>query len=149
MQVKEIMTTNPECAEPSTPLEDVAMMMADCDCGGIPVCEPGTRRLVGFVTDRDIVLRTLAKGLDPLEMIASDAMSTNIHTVRPESDIDECVRTMENYKVRRVPVTDEQGQVVGIVSQADLIRRAIAMQPEIIEEFEEALEGISEPRSSI
>ena len=149
MQVRDIMTVNPMCAEPSTSLEDIARMMVDCDCGGIPICETNTDRLVGFVTDRDIVCRTLAKGLDPLEMMASDAMSTDIHTVTPDTNIDETVRLMEKYKIRRLPVTDEQGRVVGIVSQADLIRRAVSMQPDIIEDFEDALEGISTPKAAM
>lgn len=149
MQVQDIMTENPMCAEPSTSLQDIARMMADCDCGGIPICDPQPRRLVGFVTDRDIVVRTLARGLNPMQMSAQDAMTTDLHTIGPNADLEECIRTMQRHKVRRVPVTNDQGQIVGIVSQADLARRATAMQPEMAEEVEETLEEISAPKMAI
>ncbi|MBI2844327.1 MAG: CBS domain-containing protein [Armatimonadetes bacterium] len=149
MQVKDIMTPNPMCAEPSTPLQRVAQMMIECDCGGLPVCQPGSRRLAGFVTDRDIVCRILAQGLNPLERTAQDAMTRDMRTVRPDTSLDECIRLMEEFKIRRVPVTNEQGEVIGIVSQADLIRRAVAREPDLVEEIEEALEEISEPRAAV
>jgi CBS domain-containing protein len=146
MQVQDIMTQNPMCAEPTASLQQLSRMMVDCDCGGIPICESGTDRLIGFVTDRDIVCRVLAKGFNPLQMTAQDAMSTDIKTARPEASVDDIVRLMERYKVRRIPVTDDQGRLVGIVAQADLARRAVRMQPEMMEEFEEVLESVSEPK---
>lgn len=146
MQVQDIMTQNPMCADPSTSLQQLARMMVDCDCGGIPICEPGTGRLIGFVTDRDIVCRVLAKGFNPLQMTAQDAMSTDIQTTKPDSNIDDVMRMMERYKVRRVPVTDDQGHVIGIVAQADLARRVVRLQPDMVEEFEEAMERVSEPK---
>ncbi len=149
MQVEDIMTSNPVCAEPSTSLQQVAQMMIDCDCGGIPVCERGTNRLVGFVTDRDIVCRILAKGMNPLEYTARDVMTTDLHTIRPTASVDDVIHTMERFKVRRVPVTNERGEILGIVAQADLVRRAMPKQPEMTEEFEEALEEISEPKSAV
>jgi len=149
MQVQEIMTSNPVCAEPMTPLQDVAQMMVDCDCGGIPVCQAGTTRLVGFVTDRDIVCRLLAEGINPLERTAGDVMTTDLYTLRPNASVDDCIRLMEQHKIRRVPVTDEQGNILGIVAQADIARRAIPEQPQIADEFEEALEEISQPKFAI
>lgn len=149
MQVQDIMTPNPVCAEPSTPLQEVARMMVDCDCGGIPVCRAGSMQLLGFVTDRDIVCRILAQGMNPLDFTVQNAMTTDIHTIRPTASVDDCIQLMERYKVRRVPVTDEQGNVLGIIAQADIARRAIPEQPEITEEFEEALEEISQPKSAM
>ena len=146
MQVQDIMTQNPMCAEPTTSLQQLARMMVDCDCGGIPICESGTDRLIGFVTDRDIVCRVLAKGFNPLQMTAQDAMSTNLQTTKPESTVDDVIHMMERYKIRRVPVTDDDGRVLGIVAQADLARRAVRLQPEMMEEFEEVLESVSEPK---
>lgn len=149
MQIREIMTSDPICAEPSTSLQQIAKLMVDYDCGGIPICQSGTRRLVGFVTDRDIVCRTLAKGLDPLEMVAQDAMTPQVHAVRHDASVDDCIQLMERFKIRRVPVTNQQGELVGIVSQADLVRRAVPKQPEIAEELEEALGEISEPKMAV
>jgi CBS domain-containing protein len=150
MEVRDIMTPNPLCAEPSTPLQQVAQMMIDCDCGGIPVCESGTTRLVGFITDRDIVCRVLAQGANPLERTAQDAMTREVHTIQSTASVDDCIcDVMERFRVRRAPVTDEQGNIVGIVSQADLVTRGLRRQPEIREELEEALEGISEARVAI
>lgn len=149
MQVKDIMTTDVTCAEPTTSLEAIAQMMVECDCGGIPVCDPQSEKLVGFVTDRDIVCRTLAKGLDPLEMMALDAMTPNVKTVSPDATVDQCIQLMQTFKVRRVPVTDQQGYLMGIITQADLALKAVPEQPDIAEEFEEALEEISVPKTSM
>lgn len=146
MQVQDIMTSNPVCAEPTASLQEVARMMVDCDCGGIPVCQTGSTRLMGFVTDRDIVCRLLAEGINPLERTVRDAMTTDMHTIRPDASVDECVQLMERYKIRRVPVTDEQGNILGIVAQADIARRAIPEQPQIADVFEDALEEISQPK---
>jgi CBS domain-containing protein len=149
MQVQEIMTSNPKYAEPSTSLQQVAQMMVDCDCGGIPVCHPGTKRLAGFITDRDIVCRTIAKGLNPLQMSTRDAMTTDVQIVTPDTSVDQVIRLMQQHKVRRLPVTNEQQELLGIVAQADIVRKATSKQPEMIEEFEEALEKISAPKASI
>lgn len=149
MQVQDVMTQNVMCADRTTPLDQVAKLMVECDCGGIPVCDPGSKHLVGFITDRDIVCRTLAKGLDPLEMMALDAMTPEVHTISPDSSVDQAIRMMQDFKVRRLPVTDEQGKLVGIVSQADLALKAVPEEPDLAEEFEVALEEISIPKASV
>ncbi|MEN6371289.1 MAG: CBS domain-containing protein [Armatimonadota bacterium] len=149
MQVQDIMTSNPVCAEPSTSLQEVAQMMVDNDCGGIPVCKSGTNMLVGLLTDRDIVCRILAKGLNPLDYTAQDAMTTDLHTILPTASLDDCVQLMERFKVRRVPVTDEEGYIIGIVAQADFARFALQEQPDLAGDFEDALEEISQPKMSM
>lgn len=149
MQVQDIMTSNPVCAEPSTSLQEVAQMMVDNDCGGIPVCKAGTNMLVGFLTDRDIVCRILAKGINPLDYTARDAMTTDLHTILPNASVDDCVQLMERFKVRRVPVMDEEGNLIGIVAQADIARFALKEEPDLAEDFEEALEEISQPKMAI
>lgn len=143
------MTPNPMCAEPDTSLQQVAKMMIDCDCGGIPVCEAGSKKLVGFLTDRDIVCRILAQGINPLERTAKDAMTTDMHTIQPNASVDECMMVMQQYKVRRVPVVNQMGEIVGIVAQADLALRAARKEPDLVEEIEETIEEISEPRISV
>lgn len=121
MQVKNIMTANPACCTPDTSLTDVARMMQEHDCGAIPVCENNnSKKLVGVVTDRDIVLRTLADGKDPFELAAGDIMTPEVATVRADTDVEECAEIMKDHQVRRLFVTDENGNCVGIVAQADL-----------------------------
>ena len=120
MQVQTIMTANPACCTPDTSLTDVARMMQEHDCGAIPVCAQDSKKLVGVITDRDIVLRSLADGKDPFQMAAGDCMSEGVETVRAEADVRECAEMMKEHQVRRLFVTDEAGSCVGVVSQADI-----------------------------
>lgn len=121
MQVKEIMAKDVACCTPSTQLRDVAQMMVDCDCGAIPVVESNdSRRPVGVVTDRDICCRAVAKGKNPLEMNASDVMSKNVKTVKPDTDLEECCNVMEHEQIRRIFVVDKDGACCGVVAQADI-----------------------------
>ncbi|MDQ4123028.1 MAG: CBS domain-containing protein [Acidobacteriota bacterium] len=125
MNVSEIMTPNPTCCTPETGLQEVARMMVDNDCGEIPVVENfDTRIPVGVVTDRDITCRTVAKGLNPLEMSASDCMTPNPVSVRPDLSVEECGLIMEDNKIRRILVVDETGACTGIVALADLASNA-------------------------
>jgi len=121
MQVQEIMTRHPACCTPDTKLADVARLMVQHDCGAIPVVESiFTLKLVGIVTDRDIVVRVLADGLNPLEKEARDCMSRPAITVTPCASLEECCKIMAQHRIRRVPVVDEHGTMCGIVSQADI-----------------------------
>lgn len=126
MLVRDIMSAEVACCTPGTSLRQVAELMVECDCGSIPVvADEQSRRLVGMITDRDIVCRALAKGRNPLEMTAQDCMSSeDIACVTPDSQIDECSRLMEEYQVRRLPVVDEHNCVCGIIAQADIARHA-------------------------
>jgi len=120
MNVSEIMTVEPSCCTPDTNLQEIAAMMLAEDCGQIPVCEYGTRKPIGVITDRDIVCRTIAQGLNPLSIKVSACLSTPCITVVQDMSVDECCRLMEEYQVRRLPVIDADGDLCGIVSQADL-----------------------------
>jgi|SRR5882672_6393269 len=121
MQVKEVMTADPACCISDTALQEVAQMMIDHDCGEIPVVENRTTKLpIGVVTDRDIVCRSVAKGLNPLELTAADCMSKPCLTVTPEMSVEECSRIMEENQIRRVPVVDASGSCCGIVALADI-----------------------------
>jgi CBS domain-containing protein len=122
MLVKDIMSQDVKCCAPTTNLVDVAQRMVECDCGEIPICD-GEQKPVGVVTDRDIVCRLVAKRKNPLEMTAEDCLSSPVITARPDMPIEESIRLMEQYQVRRLPVVDEQGRLCGIVSQADLAKR--------------------------
>lgn len=121
MKVKEVMTADPACCTTDTSLTEVAKMMVDNDCGEIPVVESQTnKRPIGVVTDRDIVCRTVAKGINPLDLTAADCMTKPIVTVTPDMSIDDCCRIMEEKRIRRVPVVDEKGACCGIVALADI-----------------------------
>src|SRR5262245_34996535 len=125
MLVKEIMTANPVCCTPDTPLREVARLMVEHDCGEIPVIRMnGDKTLVGVVTDRDIVCRLIAVGKNPLEATASACMTSPVVEVRESTPVEECARIMEESQIRRVPVVDGGGKVCGIVSQADMAKNA-------------------------
>lgn len=123
MHVKDIMTKDPACCTPETKLQEVAQLMVQHDCGCIPVIEnTASRKPVGTITDRDICCRTVAEGKNPLEMKASDCMTTPAVTITPETSIEDCCHAMEEKQVRRVPVVDERGGCCGMVAQADVAR---------------------------
>jgi len=121
MVVKEVMTANPACCTRDTALREVARMMVENDCGEIPVVENKESNIpVGVVTDRDIVCRTVAKGINPLETTADDCMSQPVVTVTPDMSVEECGAMMQEKSIRRVLVVDTRGSCCGIVALADL-----------------------------
>ena len=143
MEVREIMTPNPVCCTPDTSLEAVARLMLRHDCGEIPVVDSeDTMRLIGVITDRDIVCRSLAQGEDPLRMAVKDCMSAPAVTVTPETSLDECCQAMEEHQIRRVPVANQDGCCCGMVSQADIARRAPSQQAA------EVVREVSQPKAA-
>jgi CBS domain-containing protein len=125
MKISEIMTRAPACAVPESPLEEIARLMVQKDCGAIPIVEDReSRRLVGVVTDRDITCRSLANSRDPMDLTANDVMTTILFTVAPDATLEECCELMEKNQVRRMMVVDDSGACVGIVAQADIARVA-------------------------
>jgi CBS domain-containing protein len=157
LRCRDIMTRDVTVAERSTTLEEVARMMRDEDTGVIPVVEPGETpsdseteqhrvpartnsngRLVGLITDRDIVIRAIAEGGDARGMRAEEVMTTDLHTVRPNDRVIEAIRKMGDRQVRRLPVVDREGSLRGIISMAD-----VALETEADRELAEALEEIS------
>ena len=132
---REIMTSSVRTATPETPLREVAAMMRDGDVGSLPVVDGG--RLVGIVTDRDIVVRAIAEGNDSSAPV-SEAMTTEIFSVRPDDFVFEAIRLMGDKQVRRIPVVGESGELAGIIAIAD-----IALEMEDEREIAETLEEIS------
>ncbi len=121
MNVSEVMTADPACCTSDTPLTEVAKMMVECDCGAIPVVDSkDSKKPVGMITDRDITIRTVAEGKNPLDLTASDAMTTNVMTVTPETSLEECCNLMEEQQIRRVVVVDKNGACCGMIAQADI-----------------------------
>ena len=112
------MTPNPRTIEPSTPIVEAAKLMRDEDVGPVPIVESG--RVVGILTDRDIAVRVVAEGKDPQSKTAGEVASKQLVTIDPDQTIDEAARLMAQHQVRRLPVCEEDGRLVGIVAQADV-----------------------------
>lgn len=116
---RDFMTADPACCRPHTTLDQVAKMMVQYGCGEIPVLDL-TDRPIGVVTDRDIVCRVVAEGKNPMAYPAETCMSESVVTVRDDAPVADVVSTMEQHQVRRVPVVDDKGCCIGIISQADV-----------------------------
>ena len=124
MNVQEIMTKDPACCTPDTNLQEVAQIMVDNDCGCVPVVDRDSKIPIGTITDRDITCRVVAKGQNPLDLTAADAMTSTVVSVTPDMSIDECCKVMESSQIRRVLVVDGKGTCCGIVAQADIAANA-------------------------
>jgi CBS domain-containing protein len=136
MKVSQLMTKNVSVADLETTLEEIATMMRDEDAGAIPVLDED--KLVGIVTDRDIVLRCIAEGRDPVGTTSEDILSADLTTIKPNDDVDLAAHLMSQRQVRRLPVVDESGNLVGMLSLGD-----IAVKEDGDIEAAEALQGIS------
>jgi CBS domain-containing protein len=131
--IKEVMSSDVRTCEPDATVVDVAKVMAKEDVGPIPVVEGG--RLVGLVTDRDLVVRVLAEGKDPQTTRVGEIASRELVTVSPDEDLDQALKLLAQHQVRRLPVV-EGDRVVGIVAQADIARLGKdAKTGEVVEEI--------------
>ena len=141
MTVKDVMTSDPACCTAETPLQEVARLMVENDCGCIPVVDgEDQKKPVGMITDRDITIRTVAEGKNPLDLTASDAMTVNAMTVTPDMSVEECCNIMEENQIRRVAVVDKNGACCGIVAQADIAVNADeAKTAEVVQEVSKSV----------
>jgi CBS domain-containing protein len=119
MKVQEIMTPRPRHCSPSATLSEAARLMLDMDVGEIPVTGDGLK-VVGVITDRDIVVRCIAAGGDPQNTPVESCMTAPALTLSDDASLEECARLMAGQQVRRVPIVDANGALCGIVAQADL-----------------------------
>ena len=117
---RDIMTGGAECVGENETLVDAAKKMRDLDVGSLPICGEDNR-LKGMLTDRDIVVKCIAQGGDPSSMKAGELAEGKPVTIGADDPVDEILRTMTQYKVRRVPVIDGH-DLVGVVSQGDVAR---------------------------
>src|SRR5262245_59240765 len=124
MLARHVMTPDPACCTPATTLDEVAKLMCAHDCGAVPVIDRRDH-IVGIITDRDLVCRVVAAGMNPIAHTADRYMSQPVITVRLETSLDEVLRTMQRHQIRRLPVVDAQGRCAGIISQADIAREWI------------------------
>jgi CBS domain-containing protein len=116
--IRDVMTSNPRAIDPSTPVMEAANSMRSEGVGSIPIVKGD--RLVGMLTDRDIVVRGVAEGRDPQSTSAGEIASRDLVTIDPDQSLDEAARLMARHQVRRLPVVEEDGRLVGIVSQGDV-----------------------------
>ncbi|HUQ17974.1 MAG TPA: CBS domain-containing protein [Gemmatimonadaceae bacterium] len=124
MKIQDIMSTDPSTVTPDTPITEAARLMKHHNVGMLPVVESeGSRRLVGVVTDRDITIRHVAEG-HTSDCPVREAMTDNVSTCKPGENIDAVMNLMAQEQVRRIPIVDERGELVGVVSQADIVLEA-------------------------
>lgn len=116
--ISEVMTSNPRTIEPSTPIVEATKIMRDDDVGSIPIVEGD--QLWGTITDRDVSIRAVAEGRDAQSTTVGEIASRDLVTIDPQQDLDEALRLMAKHQVRRLPVVEEDGRLVGIVAQADV-----------------------------
>jgi CBS domain-containing protein len=118
--IRDVMTSNPCSIDAKRSVAYAAKMMREEDVGLAPIVEDD--KLIGLLTDRDIAIRVVAEGRDPDQVKVRDVASTQLVTVDPQQDLDEALRMMAKHQVRRLPVVEEDGRLVGVVAQADIAR---------------------------
>lgn len=116
--ISEVMTSNPRTVSTSTSVVEAARLMKSEDVGSVPILEDD--RLVGVVTDRDIAIRVAAEAKDVQSTTVGEIASRDVVTIDPQQSLDEAARLMAQHQVRRLPVVEEDGRLVGIVAQADV-----------------------------
>ena len=115
--IQEAMTADPTAIEPTTPAHEAARSMKSEDVGSLPIVEDG--KLVGVITDRDLAIRVLAEGKGA-DTAVIEIASKDVVTVDPQQTLEEAARLMAEHQVRRLPVVEEDGKLVGILAQADV-----------------------------
>ncbi len=141
MKVQDIMSRNPTCVTPETPLAEAARLMKQEDVGVVPVVESeNSKRLVGLITDRDIAIRAVAEGRDGKTTSVGHIMTSEVRSASPDDSVDDIMTLMGREQVRRVPIIDERGSLVGIVAQADIV-----LEAKDDKQAEKTVERISQP----
>lgn len=118
--VRDVMTPNPACVSEKDTIRDVARIMAREDTGVVPVVDG--KKVIGLITDRDIVVRLVAEGKDPANARVNEAMTKSVRSVREDTAVNEVLNLMSDAEIRRVPVVNQNNEIVGIVSLGDISR---------------------------
>ena len=140
MKIQDIMSADPNTVTPDTPITEAARLMKDHNVGMLPVVESeDSPRLIGVVTDRDITIRHVAEG-HLRDCAVREAMTDNVLTCTPDDNVDRAMSLMADEQVRRIPIVDERGYLVGVVSQAD-----IGLEAGDDQKAEQTIERISRP----
>ena len=138
--VRDIMSKDVQTVLPGTTLREAATLLKTWDIGSLPVCED--KRVVGIITDRDITIRGVAEGRDPAQTRVEEVMSKNIVGVREDSDLRAAETIMKEQQLRRLPVMNADGELVGYLSLAKITRNESA------EESGKVIQGVSQPKQS-
>lgn len=141
MKCSEIMTTDPVCCVPTDTVERAARLMKDEDVGPIPVVKDrGAKRLIGIVTDRDLALKVVAEALDAKNTTVEEVMTTGVVACHVDDDLRKALSAMEGHQVRRIPIVDDNDQIIGIIAQADIATRLEKPEKtaEVVEEISKA-----------
>ena len=141
MKVHDVMTKDPVSVTPGATIREAAQIMKRDKIGIVPVIDASeSKRLVGIVTDRDIAIRIVADGRDGATRVSEVMSTSRLATCTPDDDLDDAMEAMASEQVRRIPIVDAHGSLVGIVSQADIVRKADDGKAE------RTVEEISRPR---
>ena len=132
--IKDVMTSNPCTIDADKSVAYAAKMMKEEDVGLAPIVEGD--KLIGMLTDRDIAIRVVAEGRNPDQVTVREVASKQVVTIDPQQDLDEALRIMAKHQVRRLPVVEEDGRLVGVVAQADVAREGDDTQTgELVQEI--------------
>jgi CBS domain-containing protein len=124
MKCEDVMTKDPICCLPEDGVVQAAKKMTQNDIGSLPVIESeDSRKIVGILTDRDLVLKVVGEGLDPQSVLVKEVMTKNVITCFKEDDLQRAMDAMADYQLRRIPVLDNGNRIVGIIAQADIATR--------------------------
>lgn len=140
MKIQDVMTKDPATVTPGSTVRDVAQLMQREDTGIVPILKEGSRQLVGVITDRDIALRVVGENRNGDTRVSEIMSGSRLATATPDDSVEKVLDTMGREQVRRVPIVDERGDLVGIVSQADMTRK-VGKDNKV----EETIEQISQP----
>ena len=135
--IRDVMTPNPACVSAKDSIREVARIMAREDTGVVPVVDG--KKVIGMITDRDIVVRLVAEGKDPANAKVNEAMTKTVRSVKEDSTINDALQMMSSAQIRRVPVVNNNNEIVGIVSMKD-----IATESRETSKVGKAVEQISE-----
>ena len=141
-KVHEVMTDRPRVVTPETTVSEAAQLMKNDDIGSLPILDG--EQLAGMVTDRDIVIRAVAEGKDPRGMPVREVASRELVTVNADEELSSALLLMASQQVRRLPVVDDDGRLVGILAQADVAVEA--KEKDVGEMVEEISKSPTGPR---
>lgn len=121
MKVRDVMTTSVACVRRNEPLSAAVRLMWDCDCGSVPVIDPENERVVGMITDRDVCMAAWSRDCAPSALDVEGVMSRELFYCTPDESVSSAEHSMRQRQIRRLPVLDDDGKLVGILSLADLV----------------------------
>lgn len=147
-RARELMTREVVTVHPNESIQYAAQLMGECDCGAIPVVD-WQGRMIGMITDRDITIRLVANGVNPMRAQVGDCMTDKAFACHLNDSLENCMRTMSRHQIRRMPIVNDRNRVVGIISQADIAQHAAQrMGTGERRAFSDVMCAVSEPSSS-